>query len=289
MAVRFVTDAPAVSARWTLRSPNLAMPHMPATGVSGLDLYAREGDRWYWAGVGVPPQFPDNTSTLATDLRPVRREYLLYLPLYNGVEKVAVGLPEGAKLEAAPPPRAGGGKPMVFYGTSIVQGGCASRAGMGYPEIMGRMLHCRTLNLGFSGNGPMELELAHLLGELDAAVYVLDCLPNMTLEQVPERAQPFVQILRRARPETPVVLVENIMYQRAPLQDPSKWVHTPKNAELRSAYERLKASGVGGLHYVTCERLLGDDTLGTVDGVHPTDVGFMRMAEAIAPAVRPLL
>jgi hypothetical protein len=130
LAVRFVTDAPSIQARWTVTKENLAMPHMPATGVSGLDLYTRVDGQWRWLGVGQPRQSPTNTATLVSDLPPGSREYLLYLPLYNGVTSVEIGVPEGSTLAKAPERPESQRKPVVFYGTSITQGGCASRPGM---------------------------------------------------------------------------------------------------------------------------------------------------------------
>lgn len=293
MAVRFVTDATTISAKWKLRTGQLAMNHMPATGVSGLDLYAKDKGKWLWAGVGIPSG-PENSAQLAAGLLPGpgaggKREFLLYLPLYNGVTSMQIGIPEGTTLARAPRRPAKKQRGVLVYGTSIVQGGCACRAGMGYPEIMGRALDCHTINLGFSGNGPMELEIARLIAELDPAVYVIDCLPNMGAPAVTERAEPFVDILRKARPKTPIVLVESIMYQREPLQPRDKSGSAPKNANLKAAYLRMLKAGVKGLTYLKGDKLLGNDTLGTVDGCHPTDVGFLRMAQIIGAAVKKVM
>ena len=178
---RFVTDADTVRARWKVRKPNLALPHMPATGVSGLDLYVRAGDKWHWIGVGRP-EHEVNETTLAQGLRREKREYILYLPLYNGIDSVEIGVPPNAIVEAAPD-RYAGKKPAVFYGTSILQGGCASRPGMAYPSIIGRMIEWPAINLGFSGNGKTEPEVAKLLAELDPAVYVMDSLPNLDVAE----------------------------------------------------------------------------------------------------------
>src|SRR5262249_28093654 len=175
---RFRSDATEVHARWTLTGKNLAMNHMPATGVSGLDLYAKSPQgKWQWLGVGRPTA-QTNTGVLAKGLPASgTRELLLYLPLYNGVSSVEIGLPKAAKLSKAALPAYR--KPIVFYGTSITQGGCASRPGMVHTAILGRRLDWPVINLGFSGNGKMEVELAHLLAEIDAGAYVLDCLPNL--------------------------------------------------------------------------------------------------------------
>ncbi len=287
--VRFVTDSDTVAARWTLRFESLAMGHMAATGVSGLDLYVKDGERWRWAGVGRPSEFPTNETTLAAGMPPGRHEYLLYFPLYNGVESVEIGIDADAELAKAPAYPAERAKSICFYGTSIVHGGCASRPGMAYPAILARRLGRPVINLGFSGNGKMELELAELLSELDAALYVVDCAPNMNPEMLTERVEPFVKALRQARPDTPIVLVENVVYQNAWFNKARHEGYTEKNAALRKAYENLRAEGVPHLSLVPCDELLGDDGEGTVDGVHPTDLGFMRMADALEPPIRAAL
>src|SRR6185436_6908291 len=125
-------------------------------------------------------------------LPPGKREFLLYLPLYNGTEFVELGLPPAATLAQAPAWGSGTRKPIVFYGTSILHGACASRPGMVHSAILGRRFNFPHINLGFSGNGKMEPELADLLAELDPSVYVLDCLPNMKADEVTVRVEPFV-------------------------------------------------------------------------------------------------
>ncbi len=234
LCVRFVTDAANIQARWTVTSDRLAMPHMPATGVSGLDLYVKVDGRWRWLAVGQPRQAPDQHGPIGrATCRRSSREYLLYLPLYNGVSSVEIGMPAGAKLAVAPP--RGRSKPIVFYGTSITQGGCASRPGMVHTAILGRRLDCPVINLGFSGNGKMEPEMAALLAELDPAVYVLDCLPNLTPAETAERVEPFVQTLRKARPQTPIVLVEDRNYTNAFLVASRRERNEGNHAALRAA------------------------------------------------------
>jgi lysophospholipase L1-like esterase len=263
------------------------MDHMPATGVSGLDLYVRENGKWNWLAVGRPTQFPTNEVTLVQGLPEGLHEYLLYFPLYNGVESVQVGIPRGAMMAKAPQ-RAGRNQMICFYGTSITQGGCASRPGMAYPAILGRMLDQPTINLGFSGNGLMDLEMAKFLAELDPAIYVIDSLPNMEAAMVTERTETFVKILRRSHPETPIVLVENVTCQTE-FVSARRDSYTAKNAALRESYKKLTDGGVKGLHYLGGDDLLGHDGEATVDGTHPTDLGFLRMAEAMYPVLSRLL
>lgn len=289
LCVRFVTDATTLHARWTLISENLAMAHMPATGVSGLDLYVRTGDgSWRWLANGRPTK-PTNTVLLVSGIPAGKREFLLYLPLYNGVSSVEIGIDKDTALARAPGRSADAQKPIVFYGTSITQGGCASRPGMVHTAILGRRLNRPVLNLGFSGNGRMEAEMAQLLAELDPAVYVLDCLPNMAAKDVTERVEPFVRTLRKALPKTPILLVEDRDYASAFLITGLRQHNLDSRDALRKAYNRLVAEGVEGLHYLPGDKLIGDDGEGTVDGSHPTDLGFVRQADAFQAVLGPLL
>ena len=287
MAVRFESDATALSARWTLLSGGLAMSHMPASGVSGLDLYAQdEKGRWRWLGVGRPETAPRAQAQLIAGLPAGQRAFMLYLPLYNGVESVEIGLDPKSSVRPLPPRAA---KPLVFYGTSIVQGGCASRPGMAYTAILGRRLDRAVINLGFSGNGAMDLDAAELMAELDPCVYVIDALPNMELPQVAERTEPFVRALRKARPTTPIVLVEDRTWTNAAHMPAHRQHHAAMRAALKAACGRLAAAGVPALHIAAGEPLLGDDGEATVDGSHPTDLGFARMADALEPVLKPLV
>jgi lysophospholipase L1-like esterase len=289
LCVRFVTDATTIHARWTVTSKGLAMPHMPATGVSGLDLYVKTAEgKWHWLANGRPTE-TTNTAQLASGLAAGEKEYLLYLPLYNGVSEVEIGLPKGSALKKADARAAGKDKPMVFYGTSITQGGCASRPGMVHTAILGRKLDRPVINLGFSGNGTLDADIADLLGELDASVFVLDCLPNLNATQVAERTEPFVKALRKAKPDTPILLVEDRTYAYAPVLAGAAKRNADNRAALKKAFTALVEAGDKNLFYLAGDKLIGDDGEGTVDGSHPTDLGFMRQADAFAEALTPIL
>lgn len=289
LCARFVTEAQEIHARWVLTSANLAMPHMAATGVSGLDLYVKtDRGTWRWLAVGRPER-QTNACCLVAGLPSGRREYLLYLPLYNGVQRAELGIPAGATLAKAGPWGPGNRRPILFYGTSILQGGCASRPGMVHSAILGRRLDYPHINLGFSGNGRMEPELADLLAELAPSVYVLDCLPNMDAAAVHERVEPFVRILRAARPHTPILLVEDRSYADAFLVASKREQNDANHRALDAAFKRLRQSGVKHLYRLEGSELLGRDGEGTVDSSHPTDLGFMRQADAFGNALRKLL
>jgi lysophospholipase L1-like esterase len=289
LCVRFVTDATTLRARWALTESWLYLPNMTAIGKSGLDLYVKTEKGWHWLAVGQPTA-QTNEVTLVENLVPGKREYLLYLPLYNGTKFVELGIPQGATLEKAGPWGPGVRKPMVFYGTSILQGLSASRPGMVHSAILGRRFNWPVINLGFSGQGKMEPEMAGLLAELDPAVYVLDCLPNMVADEIKERVEPCVRKLRAAHPDTPIVLVEDRTMQDSFLiAGRMEYYHRKDRAELKAACERLKKSGVKNLYDIEGAHLFGDDGEGSVDGSHPSDLGFTRQAEIFAKVLGPLL
>lgn len=274
--LRFKTDAKSLSVRWTLTNKELDMPHMPATGVSGIDLYARDSltGKLLFLSNGKPT----GISNEALFTLPTSSEYVLYLPLYNGLKKLEIGIPKEnrlTKFEPSAPSDA-----IVFYGTSITQGGCVSRPGMAAPSIVGRHMETPVINLGFSGNGWMEKELADLLSELDPVLYVLDCLWNMTPEMVTERVEPFIRRLRISRPVTPIILVEDSNFRNEP---------TVKGDILRKIYSTLKARGDENLYLLSNKGMLGEDGEGTVDGVHPNDLGMARQAAVFIKYLEPIL
>ena len=286
MCARFATDAPDVHVRYDLLNERLAMPHMPATGVSGLDLYGQDAqgiDRWVAV---VRPESQAVEAILARDLAPGMRRYTLYLPLYNGVGELEIGVDKDSTFEPVPPR---GEKPLVFYGTSILHGACASRPGMAFPAILGRRLGRPVCNLGFSGNGRMEPEVGALLAELDPCLYAIDCLPNMDAEKVSERATPLVRQLRQARPDTPILLVEDRSFTNTPFFPARKEHHRKSREVLKQAFRELTQSGVEHLYYLDGDRLLGLDGEAATDGSHPNDLGMVRYADAYEPVLRAIL
>jgi hypothetical protein len=283
MAVRFRTNATSIWVDYTLLLSQLAMSHMPATGVSGVDLYAEdEHGALKWVEVTRPTEQHIRTK-LADEIDPGLRTYMLYLPLYNGVESLQIGVTPDAMFEGLPPRDA---MPIVFYGTSIMHGACASRPGMAIPAIIGRRLAKPTVNVGFSGNGRMDASVVELLMQVDAAAFCIDCLPNMGAQEVAERTEPLVRRLREARPNAPVVLVEDRVFTNAQFFAKRRQHHQANHEALRRAYDALIGSRIEKLHYLPADQLLGDDGEAAVDGSHPSDLGFERYASAYEKVLR---
>ncbi len=284
----FVTDSPELRVSWAVGSGQLAMWHMTAAGKSGLDLYARDADgslRWY-AVAGPGGQRTEN-KLIARPPDPLTH-YRLYLPLYNELTELSVGVQQGSSWQVTQHDSTKR-KPMVFYGTSIMHGCSASRPGMAFTSVLGRRFGLESINLGFSGSARMEPVVADLLAEIDASIYAVDALPNMNTQLVRERTVPFIERLREKRPQTPILLVEGRQWTNA-WANPGRlngWRES--SAALQEAFNTLQAKGVNDLHYLGSQDQLGDDSEATIDGSHPTDLGMMRYADAYEPILRKML
>ena len=284
MAIRFRTDASEISIRYMVAG-NMAMPHMPATGVSGVDLYGIDVDgNWRWCRPGR--KLSDTVSFTYKGITSSSL-YHLYLPLYNHVRWLQIGVSKDASFEFM----ARREKPIVIYGTSIAQGACASRPGMAWTNIVSRKLDYPIINLAFSGNGRLEPELINLIGEIDAGLFVLDCLPNLTNaelydhQELSKRIKNAVRQLRAKHPETPILLTEHAGYTDGQMQPARQQAFERVNQIQQETYQQLLQQGYSGLYYLSYQEL-GLQMDDMVDGTHPNDLGMMRYAEAYEKKLR---
>ena len=295
LKIRFRSNADRIIVRYQVDGSR-EMPHMPATGVSGLDLYAKNSDgEWLWNRGRY--SFGDTVRYDFSGINPkdayhdYGREYQLYLPLYNSVQWLEIGVSGDSNVEFLP---ARPEKPIVMYGTSIAHGACASRPGMAWTSILDRKMDQPLINLAFSGNGRLEEQVIDLIAEIDAKIYILDCLPNLTpnenrtLEDVYELIISSVNQLRSKRPETPIVLVEHAGYSDASLNLHRQEIVISLNSTMKKAFADLKAAGIKNIFTLTKEELgLGYEDF--VDGTHPNDLGMMEYANGYEIALREIL
>lgn len=284
LALRFRSNSTCIAARWEVRD-NRSMNHMTPTGIKGLDLYCLQDGEWIFAGSGRP-QGKVNKATIVKNMLPQEREYLLYLSLYDGVTSLAIGVDSLSEIlqPAVDLPRRE--KPIVFYGTSILQGGCASRPGMAHTNILERRLNRECINLGFSGNALLDLEIAHLMASVDASMFVLDFVPNATVEQMRERADEFYSIIRRKHPDTPILFIEDPIFTHSPFDTRIAKEVKDKNETLNAIFQSLKQRGEKNIYFLSSRDIIGHDGEATVDGIHFTDLGFMRYAEVLYPILK---
>ncbi|MBQ2034144.1 MAG: SGNH/GDSL hydrolase family protein [Alistipes sp.] len=290
LSITFFSNSPKIEVRYTTLDKNYAMNHMPATGKSGVDLYRIDQDgAWdyvapsrYSFGESVSYRYND----MPNSSRKLGYEYRLYLPLYNGIEKLEIGVDEGSYFRFVPTSVE---KPIILYGTSIAQGGCASRPAMAWGTIMQRSLDLPVVNLGFSGNGPMETEVLDFIVETDARLFILDCYPNMTgmLQNVYPRTLAAVKQIR-AKHDEPILIVEHAGYSDDVVHSGKRAIVDSVNMAAKRAYKELKDGGVKNLYYLTREELALTQDM-TVDGTHPTDLGMQQQAVAVEKKVREIL
>lgn len=290
LSVVFRSNASEIKVRYTVTEA-LSMPHMPSTGVSGVDLYAIDANgthRWcagkYAWGDTITYIYPNLSYATTPDQG---YEYHLYLPLYNHVEWLEIGAPADTRFDFLPVSLE---KPLVIYGTSIAQGACASRPGMAWSNIIERKLEHPVINLGFSGNGRLEPELFDLLNEIDARLYIIDCLPNLRGKEavtIYDRTLAGVKKLRKKH-DAPILLVEHSGYVNELTSEASEESYRVSNIELRKAYRDLLQQGVKDIHYLTKEEIgLTMDAM--VEGVHPSDLGMQMYADAYLKKIREIL
>lgn len=286
--VRFRSNSTSIHARWESTFNN-TMTHMTDTGTKGLDLYALVDGNWRHV-CSAQPQGKKSERCIIANMDPVEREYMLYLSLYDGVKSLEIGVDEGAMLDLPAVDRPSREKPVVMYGTSILQGGCANRPGMAHTNILGRHLDREVINLGFSGNALLDMEIAELMASVeDPGLYVLDYVPNASAEAIDEVGEEFFRIIRKAHPDVPVIFIEDVIFPHTIFDNEILEEVTKKNAAQKRLYRKLKKSGEKRIYYISAEGMIGEDGEATVDAIHFTDLGAMRYVEHVLPVMRKVL
>ena len=270
----FVTDSPYVAIK-TEYIPG-KMPHFALSGSAGFDMYARYEQEDRYEGTFIPPFDVADGYESVIDFAECRERYItINLPLYGSVSKLYIGLKAGSVLKEAPEYRVK--KPVVYYGSSITHGGCASKPGSSYQSILSRRFDCDYINLGFSGSARGEDEMTDYIKGLDMSVFVLDYDHNApTTEHLEQTHGKMFRAIRAAHPTLPIVIMPRPKYY---LTEEEKIRHEI----VYRTYQEAKAAGDENVYFISGRKLMeivGDN--GTVDGCHPTDSGFFSMACAVA-------
>ena len=275
LSIRFLSNSSLITVKWELLN-NFSMDHMPDTGIKGVDLYFKQNDKWQYINTGRPIGF-NNEYRLVENMNNELREYKIFLPLYDGVKNIEIGIDNSSYIKK---PEKSEKKPIILYGTSITQGACASRPGMAHTNIISRKLDRNVINLGFSGNGRMEKSIAKLISESNPAFYVIECMPNMyPPDLITSNTIPLVDIIREKHPDTPIVLVDLFTSPLTALDNNMTKLTREMNNSLKNEYDKMINNGYNNIIYLETQSALGKDFEGTVDAVHFTDLGFMRYSD----------
>jgi lysophospholipase L1-like esterase len=288
--LRFRSDSRVIALQVELPE-NCSMVHMAQTGQNGFDLYIGQPTAERFCNC-AKYELKDKSYQVLLFEQPemMMREYTLNFPLYNGVKEVLVGLDPQSALEP-PTPRAISGR-VVVYGTSITQGGCASRPGTCYTNILARRLNVEFVNLGFSGSGQGEPQVARAVALVSQPrLLVMDYEANCNDPQRLRKTLPeFVSIVRQGHPGLPVLVVTRVNHAKESFE-PEFLQAAKVRRKIQSDFvaERRQA-GDSDIHFFDASVVFGQDyDECTVDGSHPTDLGFMRMARAFEPIYRQIL
>ena len=286
--VRFSSNASAIWLRWSAKFGN-HMNHQTLTGTRGLDLYVlTDKGEWRFMASGRPTlDSKDCEQKVIGAMEPKWREYMLYLPLYDGLTKLEIGVDREAVVEAPKVDLPRCDKPIVMYGTSILQGGCANRPGMAHTSILSRRFNREVINLGFSGNALLDLEIAELMASVeDPAIYVFDYVPNAYDYLIREKGEQFFRIVRDAHPDVPILFLEDPYFGHYEYDAGIKAEVDKKNAAQWELFCKLKKQGEKNIWYLKSDDMVGHDNEAFVDGIHFTDLGMMRYADWLAPHIR---
>ena len=286
--LRFITNSNKIHLDVVLTNAS-GMYHMPATAQSGFDIYVqKDGRQKYLKTANFSASDIHYKTTIDAGNSNKKQQFTINFPLYNGVESVRIGIEKNATLEK-PNPFKRTGK-IVIYGTSITQGGCVSRPGMVYSNILSRKLDVEFVNLGFSGNGKGEPELAHIISEISGvSMLLLDYEANASAT-IQNTIEDFVTILRAKFPKTPIVIMSKIRYAyNVEGSDSYRQLISNRNFQKELVYSR-KNKGDTNIYFLDGSTVLGDDyDECTVDGVHPTDLGSYRIANALLQKIQGIL
>ena len=288
IAVRFATDSKRIAAQWNLKN-NFHMQHMAMTGIKGTDLYRLNEvtGKWEYVNTARPQEKNFKADSIQSKLYVdymdgEMHEYMIYLPLYDGINWLQIGVDSAAQLiqPQVDNPRSMG--KIVVYGTSIQQGGCASRTGMVPTAMIQRDFNLECVNLATSGQARMDFYIAEAMASIeDAICYVLDPVPNCTKDRCDTATYDFVKILRTLRPEVPIIMVDGLMYPYTRHDSYHAEYLPQKNECFRRGFDEHVAENAKGMYYMTHEGQTGPDMEGTVDGIHLTDYGFRAYADLL--------
>ena len=282
LSISFASNSSKIQVEYLVSKP-IQLSHMPATGVSGVDLYVLD-KTGHWKWIRGNFSFGDTIRyVFSWDQESVEGgKYTLFLPLYNQVKQLRIGIESNSTFEFSPRPAQ---EHIVIYGTSIAQGACASRPGMAWTNILQRELNQPIVNLGFSGNGMLEKEIIHFIAHEKASLFVLDCLPNLVStkglsdQEISGRIQYAVQYLRQKHPTTPILLTAHAGYSDGEVDPLRKEMYLQINQLLEKEFNSLLSGGMEKIFLLEKEEI-GLTEADFVDGTHPTDGGMLKYAQA---------
>lgn len=285
LAIRFRTNSDIIKAKWTTADTINRVNSTPLSS-KGLDLYIEKDGRWLHAGVGTPKYTgKKHEATIVASMDTTMKECLLYLPTFIILENLSIGVDPEATLESD-----GGfvAPRIVAMGSSITHGSGASRPGTTWPAMLSRAIGMDIANLGTSGLCKLEPFFAEIIADTKADLFIFDVFSNPSAEQIRERLAPFVARIRKAHPDTPLLFLQTEVRESGNFDLKKRDFESRKRQAAREEMMKLIRNDKN-IHFLDPGLEIGDDHEATVDLVHPTDLGYRRITDHIAPEVLKLI
>ena len=285
VCVRFRSDSPELMIR-SVTVDGCDCGHMTRACSMGFDSYYRKGGKYLYNKTIMPQPGQDKICALI-GVNPERKmfDWIINFPLFGGVRSVEIGLKSGSRLAPARPHKIS--RPILFYGSSITEGGCASRPGNAYTSMLCRALDAEQINLGFSGSGKGEIAIAEAIASLELSAFVFDYDHNAaTIEHLEATHEPFFQAVRKVRPELPVIIMSKCDFPY--IAPEAIEVNRRRRDIIRRTWQNAVDAGDKNVYWIDGETLFGTDFRDgcTVDGCHPNDLGFYRMYRKVLPVLK---
>jgi len=285
LAVLFRTDSRSIRAYWTTTTKRIGYNSTPLFQ-NGLDLYIRDNEEWVFAGVGRPLSHKNqHGALLVSNMAEGVKECMLYLPMANGVVSLDIAVDKGAMIEAIPSPFK---HKIVFVGSSITHGYSASRPGGSYVARMGRALNVETPNIGLSGRCKLDDYFADIVCASSADAYIFDAFSNPSSEQIEERLYNFVKRITTAHPNTPMIFLQTLKRDKGNFDVSAREYNDRQRAVAKREMARVCAD-FKNVYFVDPGIYVGEDSEGTIDGIHLNDLGVQRTLDVALPKIKKIL
>jgi len=281
LAIVFRTNSQNIRARW-ITAEKLPSRNNTLIVQRGMDLYIRRDKKWIFAGVATPNNRDNHhEAPIVENMDTTMKECLLYLPLFDELSALEICVDANACFETIPSPFR---RKVVVIGSSITHGSSASRPGMAWPARLGRSLGIEFVNMGISGVCKLETVLAQIAADTAADAFVFDAFSNPSAQQIEERLEGFVRRIRESHPATPLIFLQTEVRESGNFDLKKRAFEADKREAARKGMEKLLERDEN-IYFIDPGMDLGDDHEATVDGVHPTDLGFERMLKKVQPQI----
>lgn len=285
LAICFTSNSTSISAKWCVNKP-LTYANMTTINSQGLNLYVLKNGKWQFAGVAKPDKQKCAQAVIVEHMEKGEKRFLLYLPTYNELNSLEIGVERGSTIKSLPDIFK---KRVAVYGSSVTQGASASRSGLAYPAVLSRHLGYDFVNIGMSGSAKMEPAVVAMVNDVEADAYLLDCIPNASVQQIKDRTLNMVMAIQKAHPGKPIILLNSISREQGFVDMKMGAMVVAQNKAVDSIANVLLKRHTKDFYFIDVKDFFGDDHEASTDYAHPNDLGFYRFVQKLEPIVADIL